>query len=75
MRIDAGADCYLYNAVFTVVFVPYSGRARCPLTAGGQVAEELLRARSHLVAAEERVRSAAALRWRMLEEADGGPDP
>jgi hypothetical protein len=38
-----------------------------------EIAEELLRARGHLVAAEERVRSAAALRRRMLGEPAGEP--
>ena len=42
-----------------------------------RIAEELLRARGHLVAAEERVRGAAALRRRMLglDEPDGEPGP
>ena len=40
-----------------------------------EVAEELLRARGHLLAAVERVRSAAALRRRTAEEPDGGPEP
>ena len=40
-----------------------------------RIAEELLRARGHLVAAEERVRSAAALRRRMLGQPDGEPGP
>jgi hypothetical protein len=40
-----------------------------------EIAEELLRARGHLVAAEERVRSAAALRRRMLGEPAGEPGP
>jgi hypothetical protein len=38
-----------------------------------EIAEELLRAHGHLVAAEERVRSAAALRRRMLGQPDGEP--
>jgi hypothetical protein len=38
-----------------------------------EIAEELLRARGHLVAAVERVRNAAALRRRMREESDGRP--
>ena len=38
-----------------------------------RIAEELLRAHGHLVAAEERVRSAAALRRRMLGQPDGEP--
>jgi len=40
-----------------------------------RIAEELLRARGHLVAAEERVRGAAALRRRMLGQPDGEPGP
>jgi len=40
-----------------------------------EIADELLRARGHLVAAEERVRSAAALRRRMLGEPAGEPGP
>jgi hypothetical protein len=39
-----------------------------------EIAEELLRARGHLVAAVERVRNAAALRRRMLGQPDGEPD-
>jgi hypothetical protein len=39
-----------------------------PHRLAAEIAEELLRARGHLVAAEERVRSAAALRRRMLGE-------
>ena len=39
------------------------------------IAEELLRAHGHLVAAEERVRSAATLRRRMLGQPDGEPGP
>ena len=39
-----------------------------------EVAEELLRARGHLLAAVERVRTAAELRRRMREGPDGGPD-
>ena len=46
---------------------------RRPAPPGGEIAEELLRARGHLVAAEERVRSAAALRRRMLGQPDGEP--
>jgi hypothetical protein len=38
-----------------------------------EVAEELLQARGHLLAAVERVRSAAALRRRMREGPDGEP--
>ena len=40
-----------------------------------EIAEELLRARGHLLAAVERVRSAAALRRRMLGEPAGEPGP
>ena len=40
-----------------------------------EIAGELLRARGHLVVAEERVRSAAALRRRMLGQPDGEPGP
>ena len=40
-----------------------------------RIAEELLRAHGHLVAAEERVRGAAALRRRMLGQPDGEPGP
>ena len=36
-----------------------------------EIAEELLRARGHLVAAVERVRTAAELRRRMLQGPDG----
>ena len=46
-----------------------------PRRLAAEIAEELLRARGHLVAAEERVRSAAALRRRMLGEPDGEPSP
>jgi hypothetical protein len=48
-----------------------------PRRLAAEIAEELLRARGHLVAAEERVRSAAALRRRMLglDEPDGEPGP
>ena len=48
-----------------------------PRRLAAEIAEELLRARGHLVAAEERVRGAAALRRRMLglDEPDGGPGP
>ena len=48
-----------------------------PRRLAARVAEELLRARGHLVAAEERVRGAAALRRRMLglDEPDGEPGP
>ena len=44
-----------------------------PRRLAARIAEELLRARGHLVAAEERVRSAAALRRRMLGQPDGEP--
>ena len=46
-----------------------------PRRLAARIAEELLRARGHLVAAEEQVRSAAALRRRMLrlDEPDGEP--
>ena len=44
-----------------------------PRRLAAEIAEELLRARGHLVAAEERVRSAAALRRRMLGQPDGEP--
>jgi hypothetical protein len=44
-----------------------------PRRLGARIAEELLRAHGHLVAAEERVRSAAALRRRMLGQPDGEP--
>ena len=40
-----------------------------------EIAEELLRARGHLVAAVERVRGAATLRRRMLGQPDGEPGP
>jgi outer membrane protein TolC len=46
-----------------------------PRRLASEIAEELLRARGHLVAAEERVRSAAALRRRMLGEPAGDPGP
>ena len=46
-----------------------------PRRLASEIAEELLRARGHLVAAEERVRSAAALGRRMLGEPDGEPSP
>ena len=48
-----------------------------PRRLAARIAEELLRARGHLVAAEERVRGAAALRRRMLglDEPDGEPGP
>src|SRR3954468_3604345 len=42
-----------------------------PRRLAARIAEELLRAHGHLVAAEERVRSAAALRRRMLGQPDG----
>ena len=46
-----------------------------PRRLASEIAEELLRARGHLVAAEERVRGAAALRRRMLGQPDGEPGP
>ena len=48
-----------------------------PRRLAAEIAEELPRARGHLVAAEERVRGAAALRRRMLglDEPDGEPGP
>jgi len=46
-----------------------------PRRLAARIAEELLRARGHLVAAEERVRGAAALRRRMLGRPDGEPGP
>src|SRR4051794_1107289 len=45
-----------------------------PRRLAAEIAEELLRAHGHLVAAEERVRGAAALR-RMLGQPDGEPGP
>ena len=45
-----------------------------PRRVSAEVAEELLRARGHLLAAVERVRSAAVLRRRMAEGLDGEPD-
>ena len=44
-----------------------------PRRLAAEIAEELLRAHGHLVAAEERVRSAAALRRRMLGQPDDEP--
>jgi hypothetical protein len=44
-----------------------------PRRLAAEIAEELLRARGHLVAAVERVRGAAALRRRMLGKPDGEP--
>jgi hypothetical protein len=44
-----------------------------PRRLAAEIAEELLRARGHLVAAEERVRGAAALRRRMLGQPDDEP--
>ena len=46
-----------------------------PRRLAARIAEELLRARGHLVAAKERVRGAAALRRRMLGQPDGEPGP
>ena len=45
-----------------------------PRRLAARIAEELLRARGHLVAAVERVRNAAALRRRMRGESDGQPE-
>ena len=54
--------------------VPLSGLDRDdPRRLASEIAEELLRARGHPVAAVERVRSAAALRRRMLGEPDDDP--
>src|SRR6187200_318850 len=44
-----------------------------PRRLAAEIAEELLRARGHLVAAVERVRNTAALRRRMRGEPDGQP--
>ena len=56
--------------------VPLSGLGPDdPHRLAAEIAEELLRAHGHLVAAEERVRSAAALRRRMLGQPDGEPGP
>ena len=46
-----------------------------PRRLAAEIAEALLRARSHLVAAEERVRRAAALWRRMPRQPDGEPSP
>jgi hypothetical protein len=46
-----------------------------PRRLAARIAEELLRARGHLVAAEEQVRSAAALRRRMLRLDEPGGEP
>ena len=46
-----------------------------PRRVATEVAEELLHARGHLLAAAERVRSAAALRRLLREEPGGEPDP
>ena len=48
-----------------------------PRRVSAEITEELLRARGHLLAAAERVRSAAALRRRLREEpgGEGEPDP
>ena len=54
--------------------VPLSGLDHDdPRRPAAGIAEELLRARGHLVAAVERVRSAAALRRRMLGQPDDEP--
>ena len=58
--------------------VPLSGlEPDDPRRLAAEIAEELLRAHGHLVAAEERVRGATALRRRMLglDEPDGEPGP
>jgi hypothetical protein len=56
--------------------VPLPGLGRDdPRRLAAEITEELLRARGHLVAAEERVRGAAALRRRMLGGPDGEPGP
>jgi hypothetical protein len=47
-----------------------------PRRVAAEITEELLRARGHLLAAAERVRSAAALRRRLQRKGPGGePDP
>jgi hypothetical protein len=46
-----------------------------PRRLASEIAEELLRARGHLLAAVERVRTAAELRRRMREGPDGEPGP
>ena len=46
-----------------------------PRRVSTEITEELLRARGHLLAATERVRSAAALLRRLREEPGGEPDP
>ncbi len=46
-----------------------------PRRVSAEIAEELLRARGHLLAAAERVRSAAALRRRLREEPSDEPGP
>jgi len=56
--------------------VPLAGLGRDdPRRVSAEITEELLRARGHLLAAAERVRSAAALRRRLREEPGGEPDP
>ena len=57
--------------------VPLAGLGRDdPRRVSAEITEELLRARGHLLAAAERVRSAAALRLRLQREGPGGePDP
>ena len=53
--------------------VPLAGLGRDdPRRVAAEVAEELLRARGHLLAAVERVRGAAELRRRMREGPDDG---
>jgi hypothetical protein len=55
--------------------VPLAGLGRDdPRRVAAEVAEELLRARGHLLAAVERVRGAAELRRRMQEEPEDEPD-
>ena len=56
--------------------VPLAGLDRDdPRRVATEVAEELLRARGHLLAAVERVRGAAELRRRMREGPGRGDDP
>ena len=67
-RARAGTEAERWPAV------PLSGlEPDDPRRLGAEIADELLRARGHLVAAEELVRSAAALRRRMRGEADSEP--
>ena len=56
--------------------MPLAGLGRDdPRRVAAEITEELLRARGHLLAAAERVRSAAALRRRLREEPGGEPGP